>query len=58
MCSRIMRFDRASPREKLNITHLSECTDVMLICLQRTFREIMFLQELDNHDNIIKCAWT
>lgn len=24
------------------------------IYLQRTFREIMFLQELDNHENIIK----
>ena len=23
--------------------------------MQRTFREIMFLQELDNHDNIIRC---
>jgi len=26
----------------------------LLIFLQRTFREIMFLQELDNHENIIK----
>ena len=25
-------------------------------CVQRTFREIMFLQELTTHDNIIKCA--
>ena len=24
--------------------------------MQRTFREIMFLQELTTHDNIIKCA--
>ena len=24
--------------------------------MQRTFREIMFLQELTMHDNIIKCA--
>ena len=25
-------------------------------CLQRTFREIMFLQELNNHENIIRSA--
>lgn len=25
--------------------------------LQRTFREVMFLQELTRHDNIIKCAY-
>lgn len=25
--------------------------------LQRTFREIMFLQELNSHDNIIKSAF-
>jgi hypothetical protein len=24
--------------------------------LQRTFREIMFLQELNNHENIIRCV--
>lgn len=24
--------------------------------LQRTFREIMFLQELNNHENIIRCG--
>ena len=24
--------------------------------MQRTFREIMFLQELTMHDNIIKCV--
>ena len=27
-----------------------------LCSVQRTFREIMFLQELTMHDNIIKCA--
>lgn len=27
-----------------------------LCCLQRTFREIMFLQELNNHENIIRSA--
>lgn len=27
-----------------------------LLCLQRTFREIMFLQELNNHENIIRCG--
>jgi hypothetical protein len=25
---------------------------------QRTFREIMFLQELTNHENIIRCGCT
>ena len=33
-------------------------TEVVLGGLQRTFREIMFLQELDNHDNIIKYVST
>ena len=27
-----------------------------LVLLQRTFREIMFLQELNNHENIIRLA--
>lgn len=27
-----------------------------LPALQRTFREIMFLQEMNNHENIIRCA--
>lgn len=29
----------------------------MVVILQRTFREIMFLQELNNHENIIKCVF-
>ena len=29
----------------------------MWMALQRTFREVMFLQDLNNHDNIIRSAW-
>ena len=28
----------------------------MFLCVQRTFREIMFLQEMNNHENIIRCG--
>ena len=29
---------------------------LLCVWLQRTFREIMFLQELNNHENIIRCG--
>lgn len=34
------------------------CLTLVPVCCaaQRTFREIMFLQDLNNHENIIRCV--
>lgn len=45
-------------------TALPAAVSLLLMCvhccrsslMQRTFREIMFLQELNNHENIIRCG--
>jgi mitogen-activated protein kinase 15 len=39
----------------ISACQLSGCLlKTTMVLVQRTFREIMFLQELNNHDNIIK----
>jgi hypothetical protein len=43
-----------TPRTASAHTLCCLCTVLPLCVLQRTFREIMFLQDLNNHDNIIR----